>query len=106
MGRILLTCALVLLLAACGPDAPDRGGQRETGRADPGVRLVRAEAERVRSPDVTDGQVAELVGGNNDFAFEMYHEQAGTGNLVFSPYSISLAFSWPTPAPAARPKPR
>lgn len=92
MGRILWTCALVLPLAACGAEAPDRGG-RETERADPKVRLVKAEAERVRSPDVTDEQVAELVGGNNDFAFEMYHEQAGTGNLVFSPYSISLAFS-------------
>lgn len=92
MGRILWTCALVLLLTACGPDAPDRGG-RETERADPEVRLIKAEAERVRSPDVTDEQVAELVGGNNDFAFEMYHEQGGTGNLIFSPYSISLAFS-------------
>ncbi len=92
MGRILWTCALVLLLTACGPEAPDRGG-RETERADPEVRLVKAEAERVRSPDVTDEQVADLVGGNNDFAFEMYHEQAGTGNLIFSPYSISLAFS-------------
>lgn len=92
MGRILWTCALVLLLTACGPDAPDRGG-RETERADPEVRLIKAEAERVRSPDVTDEQVAELVGGNNDFAFKMYHEQGGTGNLIFSPYSISLAFS-------------
>jgi serpin B len=57
------------------------------------VRLVKAETARVQSPDVTDGQISDLVQGNNEFAFEMYREQGGSENLVFSPYSISLAFS-------------
>ena len=96
MGRILWTCVLALLLTGCASDAPDRGEQRSEG-ADPGVRLVKAEVGRVRSPDVTDEQVADLVLGNNDFAFEMYEEagEAGNGeeNMIFSPYSISLAFS-------------
>lgn len=37
--------------------------------------------------------MADLVRGNNDFAFGMYREQTGNGNLIFSPYSVSLAFS-------------
>ncbi len=57
------------------------------------MRLVKAETARVQPPDVTDGQISDLVQGNNEFAFEMYREQGGSENLVFSPYSISLAFS-------------
>lgn len=95
MGRILWTCVLVLLLAACGSDAPDR---EERGAQDPAVRLVKAEAGRVQAPDVTDGQVEHLVRGSNEFAFGMYGAAAGEagndeGNLIFSPYSVSLAFS-------------
>ena len=92
MGRIIWTCMLVLLLTACGSDEPDLGGQR-AGEAEPGVRMAKSEVSRVQSPDVTDEQVADLVQGNNGFAFAMYHEQGGTGNVIFSPYSISLAFS-------------
>lgn len=92
---------------------PGRAGSWRAGpeEPDPGVRLVKAEAERIRTPDVTDEQVGDLVRGNNEFAFEVYgaagEAGGGGGNLVFSPYSISLAFSpWSTPAPAARRKPR
>ena len=92
MGKILWACVSVLLLTACGPDTPDRDEQG-TERPDADVRLVRADARRVQAPDVTDEQVADLVRGNNEFAFEMYREQGGSENLVFSPYSISLAFS-------------
>jgi len=83
---------LALLLTACGPDAPERDEQGAE-EPDADVRLVKADSSRVQSPDVTDEQVADLIRGNRDFAFEMYREQAGTGNLIFSPYSISLAFS-------------
>ena len=92
MGRILWACVLAMLLTACGSEEPD-AEKRGAGEPGSGVRLVKAEVSRVQSPDVTDEQVADLVRGNNGFAFEMYHEQAGTGNMVFSPYSISLAFS-------------
>ena len=73
MGRIIWTCMLVLLLTACGSDEPDLGGQR-AGEAEPGVRMAKSEVSRVQSPDVTDEQVADLVQGNNGFAFAMYHE--------------------------------
>ncbi|CAA9430148.1 MAG: hypothetical protein AVDCRST_MAG03-3177 [uncultured Rubrobacteraceae bacterium] len=92
MGRIFRVCLLALLLTACGSEE-ENAEKHGAGESGSGVRLVKAETARVQSPDVTDGQVADLVRGNNDFAFEMYHEQAGTGNVIFSPYSISLAFS-------------
>ena len=84
-------CLLALVAAACGSDERDPGGKGSD------VELVKAEAERVQTPDVTEKQVGELVRGNNEAAFEMYGaagEAAGEeGNLIFSPYSISLAFS-------------
>jgi serpin B len=96
VGRILWTCVFALLLTACGSDTQERGGRGAKG-SDPGVQLVKAEAGRVQKPDVTDEQVGDLVGGNNDFAFEMYGAAGeagnGEGNVIFSPYSVSLAFS-------------
>jgi serpin B len=90
VGRILCACMVMLLLAACGSEEPN---VERRGAGESGVRLVKADTGRVQSPDVTDGQIADLVRGNNELAFEMYREQGGSENLVFSPYSISLAFS-------------
>jgi serpin B len=81
-GIFLTLAACVLLLAACGSDRPG-----------PEVLPVRADVGRIESPDITREQVAELVRGNNALAFEMYRAERGDGNLIFSPYSISLAFS-------------
>ena len=90
MGRILCACVVILLLAACGSEEPNVEGR---GVGESGVRLVKAETGRVQTPDVTDEQISDLVRGNNEFAFKMYRGQGGSENLVFSPYSISLAFS-------------
>jgi serpin B len=85
---VFLGLAASLLMVACSSDESGSGGE-------PGseVRLVRAEMGRIESPDATEGQAAELVRGNNDFAFDMYRSESDDGNLIFSPYSISLAFS-------------
>jgi hypothetical protein len=72
---------VILLLVACGSEKPN---VERRGAGESGVRLVKAETARVQSPDVTDGQVADLVRGNNEFAFEMYREQGGSENRVFS----------------------
>ncbi len=86
---IFLALATCVLLAACGSD--ESGG--EPGERSSEVRLVRADVGRIESPDATEEQVARLVRGNNALAFEMYRAEGGDGNLIFSPYSISLAFS-------------
>lgn len=49
-------------------------------------------AEHVPEPDFQE--VAELVAGNTAFALDLYREvvsEQGTGNIFFSPYSISTA---------------
>jgi len=51
-----------------------------------------AAAEHVPEPDFPE--VAELVVGNTAFALDLYREvvsEQGTGNIFFSPYSISTA---------------
>ena len=56
------------------------------------------EMQRITNPDVSDSNIAELVAGNSNFAFDMYHRvsQVADGNTFFSPFSISeaLAMTW------------
>jgi serpin B len=56
--------------------------------------LAQSEATRELSPQVTDPDLAELIGGNTQFAFALYRQiSAGGGNLFYSPYSISSALA-------------
>ncbi len=73
---------LALLLVSCRPAAPK-------------VQLLQAESPRVESPDVTEAQVAQIVAGNNAFALDLYRliTARESDNLIYSPYSLSLAFS-------------
>ena len=50
------------------------------------------------TPPVADrDRISELVAGNTDFAFDLYRQfESRSGNLVYSPYSISLAFAMAT----------
>lgn len=89
MKRLLILLTTMLLLTACGavetPAVPTTG----TGE------LVRASVARDESPEVSPATVGDLAQGNNRFAFDFYHQVAGQSseNLIYSPYSISLAFS-------------
>jgi serpin B len=106
MKRLLILLTIMLLLAACGagetPATPTAGaGEVETPAtpmAEPTAssgELVQAAVGRDESPEVSSASVGELAQGNNRFAFDFYHQVAGQSmeNLIYSPYSISLAFS-------------
>jgi serpin B len=68
---------LTLLLTACG-----------------GGSVTRSSLQRITDPQVPGEDLVELVAGDNDFAFDLYHKLITTGdNQNFSPYSISLAFA-------------
>ena len=56
---------------------------------------VRSEKTRVAIPLATDSELTDLVRGNNDFAFGLYQKlrEEESGNLFYSPYSISLALA-------------
>jgi serpin B len=58
------------------------------------IGIARSEMQRDTSPDVSASELAELVDGNSAFAFDLYRELSdGTGNLFYSPYSISAALA-------------
>ena len=82
MKRIILCVLAVIILlglAAC---------------TQPAGAMVKSEKPRVTSPEVEDTDLALLVEGNGDFAFDLYQALGKeNGNLFCSPYSISLALA-------------
>ena len=57
-------------------------------------RTVGSNRAREKNPGVSDADLSELVDGNNAFALDVYqalHSQ--DGNLILSPFSISLALA-------------
>ncbi len=66
-----------LFLSACGPG-----------------KGVESKLSRIENPNVPGSDLEQLVGGNTAFAFDLYQAvRSQPGNLVYSPYSISLAFA-------------
>jgi serpin B len=58
------------------------------------IILIRSEKERNTAPRVADSDLEELVAGNNQFAFDLYHSIRDAGeNLFYSPFSISMALA-------------
>jgi len=56
--------------------------------------VIRSEKQRLTSPDVNEADLADLVDGNNAFAFDLYQVlREEDDNLFYSPYSISLALA-------------
>lgn len=58
------------------------------------VEVLSSEKQRETLPSVSESDLAELVTGNSEFAFDLYRAVRGQGgNLFYSPYSISLALA-------------
>jgi serpin B len=100
MKRFTLLTIIALLLAACAADMP----AVDTPVADtpvvdapssPGTDLIRVDLPRLTAPQVDEDHISQLAQGNNRFAFDLYHAIRADSdeNLIYSPYSISLAFS-------------
>ncbi len=80
---LLIVLLLISLVTGCiHPEAPR-------------IQIVQADVARVTQPDVPDQDLAELVSGNNGFAFDLYHalRESQDGNLFYSPLSISIALA-------------
>lgn len=68
-----------LLLSACGGTS---------------VNVAQSSVRRDTKPAISESDVQTLVAGNNAFALDLYHSlRAEDGNLILSPYSISLALA-------------
>lgn len=76
---VLFTAVIIpaLFLSACGP-----------------VKVLQSNLERVSDPAVSGSDLEQLTAGNTAFAFDLYHSVSSSdGNVVYSPYSISLALA-------------
>jgi serpin B len=88
--RSFLFCSLLAAVPAavslgCAGEQPQSTGTPVT-----------ADVPRDTSPQVAAGAEAALVAGNTGFAFDLYHGLSTTdttGNLFYSPYSVSLALA-------------
>lgn len=75
-----LLIALATLLSACGPS--------------PVANAAKSDLKRETHPPVLEGDVENLVDGNNTFALDLYRSlRSPDANLILSPYSISLALA-------------
>ncbi|MCC6261415.1 MAG: serpin family protein [Anaerolineales bacterium] len=73
-------CGLILL-SACGAPAS-------------ATSIRQSELKREEHPQVAEADLQTLVGENNAFGLNLYQAlHADTGNLILSPYSISLALA-------------
>jgi serpin B len=60
--------------------------------AQPKSQIAQSNQSRAAAPDVQTGDVTALVDGNNTFALDLYRAlRDNDGNLIFSPFSVSLA---------------
>ena len=60
----------------------------------PSARPAKSSLARDTNPNIPQSDLTTLVNGNNIFAINLFHTlQTQDGNLVFSPYSISLALA-------------
>lgn len=75
-----LLLAMSTLVAACGPSVS--------------ANIAESSVSRETHPSVPDGDIATLVDGNNAFALDIYQTlRSQDGNLILSPYSMSLALA-------------
>ena len=78
----LFSIAILLstILAACSPSAS--------------INMAESNKNRERNPSVSVDEIKNLVDGNNAFALDLYNTlRSENGNLILSPYSISLALA-------------
>ncbi len=76
--------------------APPSAEAESTATAPPqgGSNVIRASVPRGQTTDVTPAEIADLVRGNSEFAFELFRLVAAKReNTVLSPYSIAAALT-------------
>jgi serpin B len=90
--RFALALAFTACIAAAGCDGARPGpGPDDTTHG----TVLRSQQQRDPSPDTTPTEMAALVSGNTEFAFDLYRQlrQQERGNFFYSPESISQALA-------------
>jgi len=82
MKKVLSVLMIIVIIGLTACSQPASAG------------ILQSEKPRVTEPQVSQGDLATLVDGNSEFAFDLYRSLKDTsGNLFYSPYSISLALA-------------
>jgi serpin B len=86
---ILILWAALLSVLGCTVSPPAIQGPRAE------IALAQSDTPRVTNPAVSEGDRAQLIAGNHEFALDLYRYLAddGEGNLFLSPHSISVALA-------------
>ncbi|MGD9116565.1 MAG: serpin family protein [Dehalococcoidia bacterium] len=80
---VLLSALMVLVMVGLGACSTVSAGE-----------VVQSDEPRDTNPDVASVDMATLVEGNSQFAFDLYQQlKSEEGNIFYSPYSISLALA-------------
>lgn len=98
---ILAAAALSLLAAGCAgdgnaanPASTSTTTTTTTAAAPEPASVVRADVTRATVSDATAAEVAGLVTGDTDFAFDLFRAAVGEGgNVLLSPYSVAAALT-------------
>ncbi|WP_333607566.1 serpin family protein [Arsukibacterium sp.] len=93
--RALLGALSFCVLTACngGSSAPEQQLPPPVA-ADPNFTIVRSALPRNMAPAASDNQLEQFVQHNNQFGWQLYHQQAAqSDNVFFSPYSISTTLA-------------
>jgi serine protease inhibitor len=80
---ITLLFVISMILSACNPVKP--------------VEAIKSELSRDMQPSVGGNDIASIADGNNAFGWDLFRQLQGeSGNLFYSPYSISsaLGMTW------------
>ena len=84
MKNFLLLLTVIVLLTACTPGANDINTAEE----------AKSSLSRNSNPVVSDANLSQLVQGNTRFGMNLYYSLLQGGeNIIFSPYSISVALA-------------
>jgi serpin B len=78
---VILAIMIAIGFSGCNPTAS--------------AEIVKSDKDRISTPSLNPGDLARLVDGNSEFAFDLYQslKQKEDGNIFYSPYSISLALA-------------
>jgi len=85
---------LAILLSACAPAPSTAPAPAPAPSPALVAEVAQSSLKRETNPSVPESDVQSLVDGNNTFALDLYRSlSTQNGNLIYSPFSISLALA-------------
>jgi serpin B len=91
MKKLLIVLVFLSILFTSGCD---KINDLISGEETEGEGYIKSKLSRETSPEVDTSQIGAIASGNTEFALSFYDKiNEDAGNIVFSPFSISLALS-------------